>query len=396
MYNILCIYTCNESTVSFSTDRQNLILLPTGDYDQHSSDITHVLQLLRLGSLTTNHTMGSEESCLLPSSTARSRTLDIPVSPPYFTSNRSTAGDTHRTRTKSVGETSDRKQAATSRSLWSPYVLNSPQQIRKSDEKEAYFTDLAAGGSSLKSEHRRLVQARCSPESLDRQSGNSRLERSQSIPTFSLTSGESNSATQSKTRTSPPATVTVQVELHEASTSRNIGPGHPPAREGNIYHDEERYLEAEEDKDESTLNLIAGSDRQRKTQGEQGAAVANAENDIVIENFATEDGKVQRAENEVDGIEGGGGEEGLKSQEDALSGDELEKNHCFIRTDLVTPENVLSSQYRAQLEDAFVSNHLYGNCPQSIAEAARSIILQAQVRHGFVYGVLKLFMTVGT
>ena len=337
--------------------------------------------------------MGSEESCLLPSSTARSRTLDIPVSPPYFTSNRSTAGETCRTRTKSVGETSDRKQAATSRSLWSPYVLNSPQQIRKSDEKEAYFTDLAAGGSSLKSEHRRLVQARCSPESLDRQSGNSRLERSQSIPTFSLTSGESNSATQSKRRTSPPATVTVQVELHEASTSRNIGPGHPPAREGN---DEERYLEAEEDKDESTLNLIAGSDRQRKTQGEQGEAVGNAENDIVIENFATDDGKVQRAENEADGIEGGGGEEGLESQEDALSGDELEKNHCFIRTDLVTPENVLSSQYRAQLEDAFVSNHLYGNWPQSIAEAARSIILQAQVRHGFVYGVLKLFMTVGT
>ncbi|CAI8015517.1 hypothetical protein GBAR_LOCUS9603 [Geodia barretti] len=40
---------------------------------------------------------------------------------------------------------------------------------------------------------------------------------------------------------------------------------------------------------------------------------------------------------------------------------------------------ILTLEYRRELETAFVTNHLYGNTPQSIAEAAHTITLQAQM-----------------
>ena len=38
------------STVHFPIDFQKLMVFPSGDFDSHSSEIKHVLQLIRLGS----------------------------------------------------------------------------------------------------------------------------------------------------------------------------------------------------------------------------------------------------------------------------------------------------------------------------------------------------------
>ena len=64
-----------------------MIVLPTGDYEAHKTDLNHVLHLERLGSLHTD--TAASESCLIyPSSVTRSQDLDIPISPPYYSSTR--------------------------------------------------------------------------------------------------------------------------------------------------------------------------------------------------------------------------------------------------------------------------------------------------------------------
>ena len=126
-------------------DHQSVIILPTGDYDQHKTDLTHVLQLERLGSLYTDATY--DETCLIfSSSTSRSQTLDVPVSPPYY---RTTRNILHYSQSTDGRESPfpshsavkhqeiDGRSCSLRTQLWSPYVLSqniSPQGNEKIQE----------------------------------------------------------------------------------------------------------------------------------------------------------------------------------------------------------------------------------------------------------------------
>lgn len=123
----------------FHADRRELIVLPTGDYDTHKSDLNHVLQLERLGSLHPDTSVKS--SCLIyQSSVARRQNLDIPMSPPYYSSTRGSIN---------LGSDNDLcplphpgrgvRNETPSSSLWSPYVLS--QNLPDNQIQEDSFTN---------------------------------------------------------------------------------------------------------------------------------------------------------------------------------------------------------------------------------------------------------------
>jgi hypothetical protein len=133
-----------------SIDRRKLIVLPTGDYDSHKSDLKHVLQLERLGSLQTDSSQS--DSCLIyPSSVTRSQNLDIPMSPPYCSSTRG-----------SINQGEDggdlcplphpgsrlRRPNDTPSPLWSPYVLS--QNLADDQVQEDTFTNQVRTTGSLR------------------------------------------------------------------------------------------------------------------------------------------------------------------------------------------------------------------------------------------------------
>lgn len=311
-----------------------MILLPTGDYDLHISSITHIIQLQRLGSLTTDHSF--EDSCLIqpPSSTS-----DVPLSPPY--SNIMQAGGKFN---RVWGSTSEQERKPP---LWSPYMLSSPKQ----QFHEVSFTNPLAVASSFKSEHRQLEQARHTPDSLaTKQSGSSQMQLS-----HSWRSNDSNFAAQSRDGAHDPATFTVEVEVHEEI---NVASQPKPNLQDQSAHVETlqtcQNTKNNADKEEGwcTLNLSANSSK--KCTEPAG---------MVIENPGTSERETDSQNSEASN----GGEVSSTIRQDSNS------------TSTVPTEDILSPQYRTTLEEAFVTNHLYGTWPQSVVEAMHSIILQAQV-----------------
>ena len=119
-------YTFHYKTISFPilwTDHTGVILLPTGDYDAHKSDLNYILHLERLGSLLTD--TSTSESYLYTSSSMARQEVDIPISPPYYSSTRGSishgAADLHTLR---HGRGAKMKNETPTSPLWSPYVLS--------------------------------------------------------------------------------------------------------------------------------------------------------------------------------------------------------------------------------------------------------------------------------
>ena len=104
------------------TDHQNVILLPSGDYDHYIATVNHILQLQRLGSLSTDPE-GPHDSCLIyPSPSRQSQTLNIPTSPPYNSTTRGMKQFTGGEESHFPDELG-RRTGATPSSLWSPYMV---------------------------------------------------------------------------------------------------------------------------------------------------------------------------------------------------------------------------------------------------------------------------------
>lgn len=312
-----------------------MILLPTGDYDLHISSITHILQLQRLGSLTTDHSF--EDSCLIQ---PPGPTPDIPLSPPYSSTVQG-GGKFSRV----WGSTSEQERKPP---LWSPYMLSpksSPEQNQQFHE--ASFTNPLAV-ASFKSEHRRLEQVRYTPDSLaTKQSGSSEMQLS-----HSWRSNDSNFAAQSRDSAHKPATFTVEVEVHEES---NAASQPMPNLQDQSAHVEtlqtcQNMKKNTDLEDVCTLNLSANGSKKCTEQA-----------GTVIENPGTSERETDRGNGET------------------TDGEEVSSADSKGTSTAATPDDILSPQYRATLEEAFVTNHLYGIWPQSIVEATHSIILQAQV-----------------
>lgn len=306
-----------------------MILLPTGDYDLHISSITHILQLQRLGSLTTDHSL--EDSCLIQ---RPSPTPDIPLSPPYSSA----------VQGRVWGPTSEQERKPP---LWSPYML-SPKSSPKQNQQfhEVSFTNPLAV-ASFKSEHRQLEQVRYTPDSLaTKQSVSSEMQLSQSW--------RSNDSVRSRDGAHEPATFTVEVEVHEES---NAASQPMPNLQEQSAHVETlqtcQNTKKNTDREEDECTLSANGSK--KCTGQAG---------MVIENPGTLEGETDEGNGETSDD----GEVGSTIRQDS-------KNTSTA----ATPEDILSPQYMATLEEAFVANHLYGIWPHSVVEATHSIILQAQV-----------------
>lgn len=314
-----------------SSDPRNVILLPTGDYDQHISSVTHILQLQRLGSLTIDHSF--EDSCLIQHP---GPTSDIPLSPPY--SNTVQGGGKF---SRAWGPTSEQERKPPS---WSPYML-SPQNQQ---HNEASFTNPLAVESSFKSEHRRLEQARYTPDSLaTKQSGSlqTQLSRSWRGNDFATQSGEGGHG---------PVTFTVEVEVHEEiNAASQLAPNlQNQSADVEAFETCQNTDKNTDGEDVCTLNVSTNSSK--RCAGQAGAMFENP-------------GTLERESDRGNGETSNGGEGSSDSEESKVT------------SDVATPEDILSPQYRATLEKAFVTNHLFDIWPQSFVEATHSIILQAQV-----------------
>ena len=133
--------------------------------------------------------------------------------------------------------------------------------------------------------------------------------------------------------------------------------------------DADHGLDSEEDKVESTLNLIMASSKTKRKQAEPMASGV-----VDIESCDT-GGEREEEWTRAEGQKGESEEICSKVGRNSEAGEESE-----VCADPVPLHNILSPEYREDLERAFVTNHLYGNWPQSVVEAAQSIIMQAQVR----------------
>ncbi|CAI8044933.1 hypothetical protein GBAR_LOCUS24876 [Geodia barretti] len=363
-----------------SIDRRKLIVLPTGDYDSHKSDLNHVLQLERLGSLQTDSS--HSDSCLIyPSSVTRSHTLDIPMSPPYYSSTRGSINQGKDGNLCPLPHPGSRLRHLndTPSPLWSPYVLS--QNLADDQIEEDTFTN-QVGGMSVRSEHRRLRQSsRPTPDSVDTrnsklspsrsvlsritrsrsgnsqgnseitgsQSGNSEITRSRS-GNSEITRSRSDSLQESQS--AHPNIIMIEAEIHEDCISSQ-----PPT--GHSENDRD-----ENEKEESAHLLVDASDGVKRKPA--GGSDSRRNLDLVLEN--------NNRGNLPD-------ERGEKAQENADANPDSKKDQLSLefRGSSGGSEMILTLEYRRELETAFVTNHLYGNTPQSIAEAAHTITLQAQM-----------------
>ena len=215
---------------------------------------------------------------------------------------------------------------------------------------------------SIKSEHRRLRQSsrRDTPDSVDTrnskmttsnsahskitrsQSGNSENTRSQlQISQPSRSSSRELSESTKKNHSERPDIITIEAEVHE-----DCIPIQPMTRA------------AEAAKDIDSAHLVEGASKKVQTKP-VGGSDSNRNLGLVLENTQHEN----LSEESRETAQGKGGFTDTNQTSLEIEGNEV----------------VLTQEYRKQLEAAFVTNHLYGNCPQSITEATRTLTLQAQV-----------------
>ena len=217
-------------------------------------------------------------------------------------------------------------------------------------------------------EHRQLNQQRQTPESL-LESGSSRTH-SLYHPHRSVSQTEPNS--RGPGATSHSFTVTIEAEVHESPSKRDPSPQRIGRGDANVHSNTNtvRDSDSEEGRDECMLNLLAGS-------GGGGGAkrkLVEVEADCrVVENSARKEREEQRAQR--DGDCGDNGDKNGSEHRRHLKTEEISHTNASV----IIPEDILSPQYREELEEAFITNHLYGNRPQSIVESVRSTILQTQV-----------------
>ena len=211
----------------------------------------------------------------------------------------------------------------------------------------------AAAQLPQKSEHRQLNQCRQTPESLP----------------------ESNGA--GTNTTSHPFTVTVQAEVHltnEVPTNRGPSP-QPKTREDISESSNDKDSDSDGGRYECTLNrnpeeveadcLVVGNSVSREREGDQRMQGNGDHSDNGGKTSGSERGQNLKAE---------------------------EPSHTNVG--MVTPEDFFSPQYKKELEEAFIANHLYATRPQSIVESVRSTILQAQVRKPSSYVYTCVFVCV--
>lgn len=384
LYNV----QCTPHHQCFSPDHQNVIVLPTGDYDKHISDISHVLQLLRLGSVTARSMKA--DSCLIPDSNME-QTLDVPLSPPYVASERSIASERKeitdgsgvtQPSIASSRSTQDPKLTSlpslTCSSLWSPYLTVSQVQDQSSlraYEKEASFTN--ERGSSARSEHRKLVQ---STQPVAQDSSGRGMERSWSNPVPPVTGDASYDERRGKKSVTAPQQIVVQVEVHESSVSL---PDHEPQLQGDASG--LTHTGSELDGAMTHLMLAEPNTERKRRSMKLNVGRNNAHNhEAVKEREVGRDG-----ENGITEPVGNEGETAKHAQR--LDSASSNRRVCPIRLDLANPENLFAPNYRREVEEAFVAAHLYGCEPQSIAESAQTIILQAQVSHICIINLVHVY-----
>ena len=314
------------------------------------------------------------DSCLIPAS-SKEQTLDVPLSPPYVPSERSKTTDGFEVTQPSIAlsrSTQDPNLTSlpslTCSSLWSPYLTVSPEQDPSSlrtYEKEASFTN--KGGSSVGSEHRKLVQ---SSRPVSQDSVGRGLERSWSSPVPPVTGNASYDVRREQKSVTAPQQIVVQVEIHENSASLS---DHTPRLLGGTAVIKHAGSESAGVMSHLTVD---GHNAERKRRsmkldvGRKSVQKCGAGKDRELGGEGRKDG-----ENGIADLAGGEGETAAQRLDSAPPNQRV----CPIRLDLANPENIFEPNYRKEVEQAFVAAHLYGCEPQSIAESAQAIILQAQV-----------------
>ena len=149
-----------------------------------------------------------------------------------------------------------------------------------------------------------------------------------------------------------PNIITLEAEIHE-----DCIPSQPPT--GHSENDRD-----ENEKEESANLLVDASDGVKSKPA--GSSDSGRNLDLVLE--SKNRGKLSD-------------EGGERAQENGDANPDSKKDQLSLEFGGSSggSEMILALEYRRELETAFVTNHLYGNTPQSIAEAAHTITLQAQV-----------------
>jgi hypothetical protein len=229
---------------------------------------------------------------------------------------------------------------------------------------------------SVRSEHRRLRQSsRPTPDSVDTrnsklspsrsvlsritksrsgnsqgnseitgsQSGNSEITRSQSGNSENT---RSRSDSLQESHSAHPNIITIEAEIHEDCISSQPPTGH-----------------SENDRDESAHLLVDASDGVKRKPA--GGSDSSRNLDLVLE------------KNNCGNLTDEGGE---RAQENGDANPDSKKGPLLLGFGgSGGSEMILTLEHRRELETAFITNHLYRNTPQSIAEAAHTITLQAQM-----------------
>ena len=212
---------------------------------------------------------------------------------------------------------------------------------------------------SVGSEHRRLRQT---SRHLTPDSANSRITHSLSTQSDTTRSGNWRMAglpphsasselsdSENYRHSTRPVTITIEAEVHEDCVPQTTDDAVDSEHE--ISAVEKR--EYEEENGESFRSQSEGSDRVKRKPSRDSALTVKSS-----------------------GSESAPQDEGKENDDDR----DTEMNQSYFEFESSTDcEVVLTVEYRRKLEGAFIINHLYGSRPQSIADAARTLTLQAQV-----------------
>lgn len=217
----------------------------------------------------------------------------------------------------------------------------------------------------MKNEHRQLEQHyRCTPDSIDTQPSVTSNPHflSRSFPTQKSGSSEPSSNTSTLGRHTlthtlhHPNTITIQAEVHE---------DYIPTSQ---WHNAASTTADGIDKcttttpSEGKSNDLLASSKPTEQPLISGLVIANSDT-VDMEQKEREGSRQKHSNKLLD----------LHQKNDSIS------DRRTVSDASVSLNKVFSSEYRAMLEDNFITNHLYGKIPQSISEATNSITLQAQV-----------------
>ena len=194
-----------------------------------------------------------------------------------------------------------------------------------------------------------ITRSRSGNSEITTRSGNSEITRSRSGNSEITRTRSQTSDSLQENRSAHPNIVTIEAEVHEDCVPITLQIG-----QRNTVKNGRDNGKRETDKEELAHLLVETSDRVKGKPAGDSESSRNLSLDLESTKWA--DKGSHRAE------------ECTETEPDSKQG-----------TLSLASEGALTLEYRRELEAAFVTNHLYGNTPQSIAEAARTITLQAQV-----------------